>query len=200
MKKINLLASWVLLAHLAHSQVRASALPKPLPALIPIAAARRGVGPEYGSVRRVLDGDTYEVLLPVGLVRLRLRGVDAPELSQPFGRQAADSAARLLRGRRLEVERGTADLYGRTLAELRVRMVSGTGRRWLRVDSLLVGRGWAWAVKPGQTAPRWALLQQLAQARHRGLWKCGSAAPIRPAVWRSFNKQEKLTYWGSCSW
>ncbi|UYZ64850.1 thermonuclease family protein [Hymenobacter weizhouensis] len=166
----------------------------------PVAAARRGTGPEYGAVRRVLDGDTYEVLLPAGLVRVRLLGVDAPELGQPFGQQAADSVARLLRGRLLEVNRGAADVYGRTLAGLRVAVEGGTGRKWLRVDSSAVVRGWAWAYEPGHTTPRWALLQQLAQLRHWGLWKCGNAAPVRPAVWRAYTKQEKLACWGGCSW
>ena len=117
--------------------VRASTLNKKPVVALPSAAPRRGTGPEYGTVRRVLDADTYEVLLPAGLVRVRLPGVDAPELSQPYGRQAADSVARLLRGRVLEVERLGVDGYGRTLAGLRVGVAAGPlagpfGRRWLR--------------------------------------------------------------------
>ena len=172
------------------------AAPKPAPA-----APRRGIGPEYGTVRRVLDADTYEVLLPAGLVRVRLPGVDAPELSQPFGRPAADSVARLLRGWLLEVERGAPDPYGRTLAGLRVAVATGGGtRRWLRVDSLLVARGWAWAYEPGRAVPALAGLQELAQRQRRGLWRCGSLLPIRPGIWRAFNKQEKASAWRGCAW
>ncbi|MBB4601970.1 endonuclease YncB(thermonuclease family) [Hymenobacter luteus] len=179
--------------------VRASVLAKPpAPRLTP-AAARRGSGPEYGSVQRVLDGDTYEVLLPAGLVRVRLRGVDAPELSQPFGRQAADSVARLLRGRLLEADRGAPDSYGRPLTGLRVGvLMAGGSRRWLRVDSLLVARGWAWAYEPGQPTPRWAVLQQVARHTYRGLWQCGTALAVRPGVWRAYNKQEKARAWVGC--
>jgi endonuclease YncB( thermonuclease family) len=105
----------------ADVQVRASTLRFPMqPRPTPVPAARRGSDPEYGSVRRVLDGDTYEVLLPAGLVRLRLLRVDAPELTQPYGKQAAYLAAGLLRNRLLEVSRTGADGYGRALAGLRV--------------------------------------------------------------------------------
>ncbi|MFD2787363.1 thermonuclease family protein [Hymenobacter rubripertinctus] len=180
--------------------VPVGAAPKPVPA-----APRRGTGPEYGTVRRVLDADTYEVLLPAGLVRVRLPGVDAPELSQPFGKQAADSVARLLIGRVLEVERLGQDSYGRTLTSLRVGMSAGPlagpfRRRWLRLDSLVVVRGWAWAYEPGQAVPALAGLQELAQRQRRGLWRCGAAKVVRPGIWRAFNKQEKASAWRGCAW
>ncbi|UOQ81017.1 thermonuclease family protein [Hymenobacter sp. 5414T-23] len=200
MKHILLAALCVLTAQLAAGQVvRASSLAKPLQVPKPQAAARRGMGPEYGSVRRVLDGDTYEVRLPAGLVRVRLREADAPELSQPFGQQAADSVMKLLRGRILQVDRGGVDRYGRTLAGLRVAVQASSGaNRWLSVDSLLVVRGWAWAYEPDQTVPALAELQQQAQRSLRGLWRCGVATPIRPGLWRAYNKQEKARAWVGC--
>ena len=199
MKQVPLILLYAFSTVSASAQVvRASSLPA-LERTVPVAAPRRGTEPEYGSVGRVLDGDTYEVLLPAGLVRVRLRGVDAPELNQPFGQQAADSVARLLRGRLLEVDRGAADQYGRALAGLRVSVRrAGGSRRWLRVDSLLVARGWAWAYAPGQTTTRWTVLQQTAQRGHRGLWRCGTAAVVRPGVWRAYNKQEKARAWVGC--
>lgn len=167
----------------------------------PAAAPLRGTGPEYGSARRVLDADTYEVLLPAGLVRVRLLGVDAPELSQPFGKQAADSVARLLRGRVLKVQRGESDRYGRNLAVLRVAVAAaGGGTRWLRVDSIVVARGWAWAYEPGRAVAGLTGLQELAQRKRRGLWRCGSVTVVRPGVWRALNKQEKAGAWRSCAW
>lgn len=151
-------------------------------------------------MRRVLDGDTYEVLLPAGLVRLRLLRVDAPELSQPYGRQAAALVAGLLRGRLLEVNRTGGTTYGRALAGLRVALpAGGNTRRWLQVDSLLVARGWAWAYAPGQATPELAGLQELARRQRRGLWLCGTATAVRPGVWRAYNKQEKARAWVGCS-
>ncbi|NVO32410.1 thermonuclease family protein [Hymenobacter lapidiphilus] len=208
MKSVVLLCccSLILLPLPSSAQVvRASALNRKPAVALNSAAPRWGAGPEFGSVRRVLDADTYEVLLPAGLVRVRLLGVDAPELSQPFGRRAADSVVGLLRGRVLKVERLGVDGYGRTLAGLRVGVALGPlagpfERRWLRVDSILVARGLAWAYEPGQTAPTLAGLQELARRKRRGLWKCGPTTVVRPGVWRALNKQEKASAWGGCTW
>ena len=132
-------------------------------------------------------------------MRLRLLWVDAPELTQPYGKQAAYLAAGLLRGRLLEVSRTGADGYGRTLAELRVAIpVTRGARRWLSVDSLLVARGGAWTYEPGRTVPALAVLQQQAQRNRQGLWRCGTATAVRPAVWRAYNKQEKARAWVGC--
>ncbi|UYZ60190.1 thermonuclease family protein [Hymenobacter latericus] len=170
----------------------------PKAGLPPVHAPAAGSRPGWvwGSVRQVLDGDTYDVQLPAGRFRARLQEVDAPELGQPYGRQAADSVAALLRGRSVQLMVTGKDGYGRGLVNIRWRSARG----WVRLDSVAVVRGWAWAYNPRTTTPGLAPQQQLAQARHRGLWKCGTAAPIRPAVWRAYNKQEKIAGWGRCSW
>ena len=105
---------------------------------------------------RVVDGDSYDVLAGGVVYRVRLLGVDAPEPDQPFGYQADDSVTRLLQPERpvLLTRRGL-DLYGRTLATVRLPVAGGPA---LALDSLLVVRGWAWAwdptpgSRPGRTA------------------------------------------------
>jgi micrococcal nuclease len=72
-------------------------------------------------VRAVLDGDTIDVST-VG--RVRLLGIDAPELGRgfdtaaPFGREARDRLAALVLNRwvRLEADREAVDTYNRHLA------------------------------------------------------------------------------------
>ena len=82
---------------------------------------------ETGRVVRVVDGDTYDVLAGSVVYRVRMLGVDAPEPDQPFGHQAADSVARLLETKRkVLLTRQGADLYGRTLASVRLP-VAGPG-------------------------------------------------------------------------
>lgn len=148
---------------------------------------------ELGRVTRVVDGDTYDVLVAARKVRVRLLNVDAPETDQPFGKQATDSVARLLPSVRLvSIIRQGTDLYGRTLAVVRVG-----GRR---VDSLLVVRGWAWAYDPNHVTP--ALLPQQASAVTwgRGLWKCGNGQAVPPALWRKLNAAGKRQHRGTCKW
>ena len=91
---------------------------------------------EAGRVVRVVDGDTYDVLAGGVVYRVRLLGVDAPEPDQPFGHQAGDSVARLLKpARPVLLGRRGVDLYGRTLGTMRLPVAGGPA---LAMDSLLV--------------------------------------------------------------
>ncbi len=109
----------------------------PASALTNVASAAPAA--ESGRVVRVVDGDTYDVLAGGVRYRVRLLGVDAPEPDQPFGHQAGDSVARLLGSApRVWLARRGADLYGRTLATVRLPVANGPA---LALDSLLVVRG-----------------------------------------------------------
>ena len=46
-----------------------------------------------GRVTRVVDGDTIEVKLDSGPIRVRLHAIDAPEEAQPYGKEATAMAA-----------------------------------------------------------------------------------------------------------
>ena len=90
-----------------------------------------------------MDGDTYDILTGGTSYRVRLLGVDAPEPDQAFGHEAADSVINLVGPKqRVLLTRRGVDLYGRTLATLRLPMGQGPA---LTMDLLLVINGWAWA-------------------------------------------------------
>ena len=153
---------------------------------------------EAGRVVRVVDGDTYDVLSGGVVYRVRLLGVDAPEPDQPFGPQAGDSVAQLLRPeRRILISRRGVDLYGRTLATVRLPMEAGPA---LALDSLLVVRGWAWAWDPKRRVAGRAAQQAAAVAARRGLWKCGAVGVLTPRQWRQFNYKNKRRYGVGCTW
>jgi hypothetical protein len=82
-----------------------------------------------GVVTRVSDGDTLWVQPDDAArrpLKLRLHGIDAPELCQRWGLQARDAlAARVLR-QRVHVDVRARDNYGRALGALRV---DGAGSR-----------------------------------------------------------------------
>ena len=152
---------------------------------------------ELARVVRVVDADTYDLLLVGGRERVRLLGVDAPERDQAFGALATDSVGRLLwPGRLVSVARAGVDRYGRTLAAVWLPAASGR----VALDSVLVVRGWAWAYAPAGQRVRWAAEQARAQAYGRGLWRCGTADPVPPRIWRSFNYKIKRLYQGRCTW
>lgn len=153
---------------------------------------------ETGRVVRVVDADTYDVLAGGLVRRVRLLGVDAPEPDQPFGPQGADSVRRLLHPERLVwlTRRGT-DLYGRTLATVRLPVAGGSA---LALDSLLVARGWAWAWDPRHRVAGRAAQQAAAVAGQRGLWKCGAVGVLTPRQWRKLNYRTKQRYGVGCTW
>jgi endonuclease YncB( thermonuclease family) len=82
--------------------------------------------PDTYRVMQVIDGDTVDIYKDGGNVRLRLVGMDTPEVVDPrkpvqcFGREASAEGHKLLDGQwvRLEYDEvsGTYDRYGRMLA------------------------------------------------------------------------------------
>jgi endonuclease YncB( thermonuclease family) len=115
---------------------------------------------------RVVDGDTLELRGE----RIRLFGVDAPELGQPWwddggreqdaGQSARDALAMLVQGKRLAVTVLREDQYRRSVAIVKV-----DGRD---VARLLVSQGWAFAA-PGSS--RYRRTENAARRRRRGFWQ-----------------------------
>jgi endonuclease YncB( thermonuclease family) len=78
-----------------------------------------------------IDGDT----LRVGADRIRLRGIDAPELSEPGGDAARQRLEQLLQEGPIRIVPYGQDVYGRTIAEVFVD--------WRHVAEVLRQEGFA---------------------------------------------------------
>jgi micrococcal nuclease len=139
-------------------------------------------------VRFVIDGDTIDVAT-VG--RVRLLGIDAPEVGRgfdtpaPFGREARARLSALLLHRwvRLEQEGPTKDAYNRHLAYV----ITEDGQF---VNAVLVREGLA-RVSARTPLVRLRELQRAqaeAQASRRGIW--GSAPRIAPP---SYTRRSKAS-------
>lgn len=82
---------------------------------------------------RTVDGDTIRY----GTDRIRIRGYNAPELSEPGGREAALRLGQLMQQGAIDIVPHGHDVYGRTLADVYVNgqnvadvmMGEGFGRR-----------------------------------------------------------------------
>jgi len=117
----------------------------------------------------ITDGDTIRV---AGLGRVRLIGVDTPEVfrgRECFGPEASAFVKRTLHQGdhvRLRVGVEPRDRYGRTLAY--VRLPDGRS-----LNELLVGRGYVRTLTMAPNtalAPRLRRLERSAQRARRGLW------------------------------
>jgi endonuclease YncB( thermonuclease family) len=105
---------------------------------------------------------------------VRLVEIDAPELRQPYGRQATDALKGMCIGRPAEVDSRGLDRYGRTLARVYCNGVD--------VNAEQVRRGWAWAFTKYLTDPEITRLETEARSARRGLWR--SEHPIPPWEYR----------------
>ncbi len=123
-------------------------------------------------VDRVHDADTLSLRCPERRFKLRLSGVDAPELSQPSGREARAALQTHLSGRAVQVSSRATDVYGRIVGEVSVEGIS--------LAIWLVDRGWAWCAPRASLACRQR--QAIARTAQRGLWVDADA--VAPWVWR----------------
>ncbi|MEI7761601.1 MAG: thermonuclease family protein [Comamonadaceae bacterium] len=135
-----------------------------------------------GQVSYVTDGDTLWVQPDSGGAarKLRMLGVDAPEICQSGGKAARDMLAQLALQRRVTVKVSYYDRYGRGLATVALDG-QDLGARMVRA-----GQAWSygWRGRPGLYAA------EEAQARQS---RSGVFAAAHPESPRTFRKRH-----GSC--
>jgi micrococcal nuclease len=141
------------------------------------AAPARG-DPDHGEVLlgavvlRVVDGDSLWVRPRGGApLRLRLAGVDAPEICQRHGREARDALATRLQGKKVRVTLQHKDTYDRWLA--RIDGPDGDVGAWL------VGRGHAWSMRWQNNPGPYAVQESAARKSRRGLFSEPRPEPPR---------------------
>ncbi len=139
-------------------------------------AARSQSDPIIGPAR-VIDGDTIDV----GSVRVRLEGIDAPELGQSCGQRgggtwncgsaASNALEKMIGNQTVDCTPSGTDKYGRTLGLCRAGAID--------LNSEMVRRGFAWAFVKYSTL--FVAVEAEARATAAGVWQ-GEADP--PWVFR----------------
>lgn len=122
-----------------------------------------------GQVSRVTDGDSlWLTLAPSGQpLQLRLLGIDAPEICQPWGEQARLALAELVLGKQVTVHTQGQDTYGRTLATVFVDAVN--------INKTLVQEGHAWSTRYKFDRGPFVADERMAKALSRGFNRDGGA-------------------------
>ena len=143
------------------------------------APAQSGAAAQVSGIAQVSDGDT----LVVAGERVRLFGIDAPELAQrcgpaqaPCGAHASDALRRLVAGRMVSCSWRERDSYNRALGTCHV------GARDL--GAAMVAQGWAIAYRRYSDA--YVREEADARAAKRGLWHTGFEPP---AAYRASRRQ-----------
>jgi endonuclease YncB( thermonuclease family) len=123
----------------------------------------------------ISDGDTLSAVCGGRQrVKIRLSGIDAPELRQSYGRAAKRSLTSLCQRKIAEVAVLDIDAYGRAVAR-----VFCAGRD---AGAVQVASGLAWAYRPYVRTPHLLALENEARRQRRGLW--AAANPMPPWIWR----------------
>lgn len=142
------------------------------------------------TVIRVADGDTLEVKLAGGeKLKLRLYGIDCPELNQAYGQAAQRFAAREVLQVKVKVQSLETDQYGRTVA------IVTYGDKCLNEE--LVNRGLAWFYnrycKSGIFCGKLYALELKAREGQIGLWK--DKNPVAPWEFRRGGQSDNGWGW-----
>ncbi|KAG9445460.1 hypothetical protein H6P81_016800 [Aristolochia fimbriata] len=106
--------------------------------------------------------------------RIRLRGIDAPESSMPYGKEAKQELLRIVEGNCLNIFAYEEDQYGRTVGD-----VYSNGSF---VQELMLKKGLAWHYAAYDQRPQFAKWERDARAARVGLW--ASPNPEKPWEWR----------------
>lgn len=131
-----------------------------------------------GKVTRVLDGDTADVQLGSGPIRIRLNGIDAPEKNQPFGPEASQALIAMIGDHDVQIEPFKQDKYDRLTANVFLDDCN--------INAEMVRLGFAWAyrkfMKRGN--PALCAIEDEARTARRGLWSQRKKDWIAPWDWR----------------
>jgi len=119
------------------------------------------------------DGDTLTASCAGSRVKVRLAGIDAPELKQQYGREARQALADLVFQKQVTLTRSKRDKYGRSVAS-----VSVNGRD---VSAAMIEGGHAWVYDKYPIKSLYPL-QREAKESKRGLW--AHSTPVAPWKWR----------------
>ena len=124
----------------------------------------------------VQDGDSITVLTAGNVqYKVRLEGIDAPELKQPFSQQSKEALSGLVFGKAVSLHVTGTDRFKRTLA-----MVMAEG---LNVNIEMVRLGLAWRFDKYTKDVELLAAQNAAKEARRGLWS--DPAPVPPWEWRA---------------
>ncbi len=134
-----------------------------------------------GKVVKVSDGDTIWVMDNDKKVKVRLLGIDAPEIKQAFGEESKMILAGLIEKQNVIVVGDDKDRYGRLIGKVLL------DDRDINLEMIKAGAAWHYKKYQADQLEEDRILyssqEQLAQKTKRGLWKEGD--PLAPWQWRA---------------
>jgi endonuclease YncB( thermonuclease family) len=151
--------------------------------LIPILAQSSTI--YSGKVIAITDGDTIKILSPAKeQIKVRLADIDTPEKRQPYGRKARQVLSDKVFGKRVKVEKVTADRYKRMIGKVYL------GDRYINPE--MVADGAAWVYRKYSKDPHMLELERQAREQAKGLWALQEDQRVASWEWREQRKNRCL--------
>ena len=158
-----------------------------------LASAMASAAEITGRVVGITDGDIITVL-DAGKKQhtIRLSGIDAPELKQPFGAQSKKSLSGMVNKRQVTIAWDKRDRNKRIVGKVFFRPELCASPACLETTDAnyqQIAAGMAWHDKQTEAEQshddreRYAAAEKQARAAKRGLW--ADSAPVPPWEWRS---------------
>lgn len=140
-----------------------------------------------GEVIKIVDGDTLDVQLDTGPIRVRLHAADTPERGQPHFKEASDALSGLVLSKKVEIEPFEQDRYDRL-----VGIIHMDG---MNVNAELIRMGHAWAFRRYMRKSDAELCSLEADARSAkvGVWALDAHERVAPWEYRSRRNRESFT-------
>jgi endonuclease YncB( thermonuclease family) len=149
--------------------------PQNSPAAAP-SAARKNTDRNMiaGRVVHISDGDTFIIEKENGeRVTVRVHAIDAPELSQEFGRESRENLRALIDNQQVEIRQQTTDQFHRTVGQV---FLNGKD---IGLEQVAGGFAWHFKQYAKQQQPderkAYADAEETARNGRRGLWQSGQA-------------------------
>lgn len=153
-----------------------------VPEVIQVPETTVKIPEELYKVTRVVDGDTVDVQIGEKVERIRIIGIDTPEIVDPrkpvqcFGKESSDTAKKILEGASVSLKPDTTqndrDTYGRLLRY--IALVDGTD-----FGLMMIKQGFAHEytyIIPYERQAEYKTAETDARTNKRGLWADAACA------------------------
>lgn len=125
-------------------------------------------------VIKVIDGDTYDILLNKSTIRVRMYGIDCPEKKQEYGLNAKLFAEKYLLNKDVKLTILSKDLYQRSISKIYLGDIY--------FNKLLIDSGYAWHYSKYSNDKDLETSMNIAKSNKIGLWSKNGY--IEPEIFR----------------
>ncbi|RIY31033.1 hypothetical protein CKF54_08040 [Psittacicella hinzii] len=143
-------------------------------------------------VSSVYDGDTFHCRVGNQTIKVRLLGIDAPEVKQTYGQESASFLRSLVVGKTIKLFTTGTDRYKRYLGN--AFLPQGNG--YLNVNQYLLEKGQVWfyrySNKNTELYTVYGRVESKARNGKVGLWNpslYSNGRPVEPKTWRDSSKR-----------